>query len=130
EVSMNKKVLVIYFTQSGQLEDILRNFTSPILEAGHTVEYVRVHPEKAYPFPWSGESFFSVMPDCVQAVPAALAPFSLKESTYDLIILGYQAWFLSPSIPSNSILTHPTVKKVLKNTPVICITGARNMWIS
>ena len=70
------------------------------------------------------------MPDCVLQVPTQLQPFQLKENGYDLIILGYQAWFLSPSIPVNSILLHPSVQAVLKNTPVVTITGARNMWIS
>ena len=70
------------------------------------------------------------MPDAVLGVPTELEPFSLKETSYDLIILGYQAWFLSPSIPSNSILAHPSMQAVLKNTPVVTITGARNMWIS
>ena len=127
---MSKKILVIYYTQSGQLQDILNNFTAPLIEAGNTVEQVRVYVAKDYPFPWTGESFFAVMPDCVLSVPTELKPFQLKEDKYDLIILGYQAWFLSPSIPVNSILNHPAVKTVLKNTPVVTITGARNMWIS
>ncbi len=127
---MGKKILVIYYTQSGQLEDILNCFTAPLVEAGNTVEKIRVHVAKDYPFPWTGKSFFAVMPDCVLGVPTELPNFHLKESRYDLIILGYQAWFLSPSIPSNSILSHPSVKMVLKDTPVITITGARNMWIS
>jgi hypothetical protein len=127
---MGKKILVIYYTQSGQLEDILNCFTTPLIEAGNTVEKVRVHVTKDYPFPWTGKSFFAVMPDCVLGVPTALQDFQLQETRYDLIILGYQAWFLSPSIPSNSILNLPAVKSVLKDTPVITITGARNMWIS
>ena len=127
---MSKKILVIYYTQSGQLEDILYNFTTPLIEAGNTVESVRVHVAKDYPFPWTGESFFAVMPDCVLSVPTELKPFQLKENKYDLIILGYQAWFLSPSIPVNSILNNPSVKGILKDTPVVAITGARNMWIS
>lgn len=127
---MSKKILVIYYTQSGQLEDILNHFTAPLIEAGNTVEKVRVHVAKDYPFPWNGKAFFSVMPDCVQGVPTELKPFELKESKYDLVILGYQAWFLSPSIPVNSILQTSSVKAVLKDTPVITITGARNMWIS
>jgi hypothetical protein len=85
---------------------------------------------KDYPFPWTGKSFFAVMPDCVLGVPTELKPFQLKEDRYDLVILGYQAWFLSPGIPANSILNHPSVKAVLKDAPVITITGARNMWIS
>ncbi len=127
---MGKKILVIYYSQSGQLKDITDNLTAPLIEAGNTVEEVRVHAAKDYPFPWTGKSFFAVMPDCVLGVPVQLRDFQLKENKYDLIILGYQAWFLSPSIPSNSILNHLAVKSVLKDTPVITITGARNMWIS
>jgi hypothetical protein len=127
---MNKKVLVIYYSQSGQLGDIVNSLCSPLIAAGNTVETIRVLPLKAYPFPWTGKSFFAVMPDCVLGVPTELQPIQLKETGYDLVVLGYQAWFLSPSIPSNSILNHPSVKGVLKNTPVVTITGARNMWIS
>lgn len=127
---MGKKILVIYYTQSGQLEDILNKFTAPLDEAGNLVEKVRVHVAKDYPFPWTGNAFFAVMPDCVLSVPTELKPFQLKENKYDLVILGYQAWFLSPSIPVNSILNDPSVKAVLKDTAVITITGARNMWIS
>jgi hypothetical protein len=127
---MSKKVLVIYYSQSGQLGDIVNSLTGPLKDAGHVVETIQVQPVNAYPFPWKGKSFFAVMPDCVLGVPTELQPFQLKETAYDLIVIGYQAWFLSPSIPSNSILNHPSVKAVLKNTPVVTITGARNMWIS
>ena len=127
---MGKKILVIYYSQSGQLEDILNNFTLSLVEAGNHVEKVRIHVANDYPFPWTGKAFFAVMPDCVLSVPTQLKPFQLKENKYDLVILGYQAWFLSPSIPVNSILNDPAVKAVLKDSPVVTITGARNMWIS
>jgi hypothetical protein len=127
---MSKKVLAIYYSQSGQLGDIVSSLTTPLIEAGHSVETIRVQLVNDYPFPWSGKNFFAVMPDCVLGVPTALQPIQLKEKKYDLIILGYQAWFLSPSIPANSILNHPAIKTVLKNTTVVTITGARNMWIT
>lgn len=127
---MSKKILILYYTQSGQLEDILRKFAEPLLLAGNTAEFVFIKPQKEYPFPWTGKSFFSVMPDCVLGNTIPLSPFQLKEKTYDLVIFGYQPWFLSPSIPANSILHHQDIKQVLKNTPVVTITGARNMWIS
>lgn len=127
---MSKRILVIYYSQSGQLGEILGNFTRPLVAAGHQVEKVCVSPAVTYPFPWKGKSFFAVMPDCVLEVPTTLQPFQLKENSYDLVVMGYQAWFLSPSIPFNSIMNHPAVKAVIKDTPVITITGARNMWIS
>jgi hypothetical protein len=127
---MSKKILAIYYSQSGQLEDIIDRFTAPLAEADNSIEKVRIYVKNDYPFPWTGKAFFAVMPDCVLGNPTELKDFQLKEKKYDLVILGYQAWFLSPSIPSNSILNHPAVKDVLKGTPVITITGARNMWIS
>ncbi|MDP4131714.1 MAG: hypothetical protein Q8918_05625 [Bacteroidota bacterium] len=127
---MGKKVLAVFYTQSGQLASIIDHFTRPLSDAGVSVEKVQVSPGTAYPFPWSGKSFFAVMPDSVNQVPGPLEPFSFKEASYDLIILGYQAWFLSPSIPANSLMNDPGFKAIAKNCPVITVTGARNMWIS
>jgi hypothetical protein len=127
---MGKKVLAIYYSQSGQLDEIMDNFTAPLVGEGVEVERVRIQPVTAYPFPWTTEQFYSVMPDCVLGVGVELQPFSLKQSSYDLIILGYQAWFLSPGIPVNSLLHHPAFLAVLQNTPVVTITGARNMWVN
>ncbi|MDB5022641.1 MAG: hypothetical protein JWP78_396 [Mucilaginibacter sp.] len=127
---MDKKVLAIYYTQSGQMGQIIDSFTHPIAQTGAMVEKVLIKPVTDYAFPWTGNRFFSVMPDCVLSVPTALEPIDLKEKSYDLIILGYQPWFLSPSIPSNSLLNHPGFQAVLKGTPVITISAGRNMWLN
>jgi hypothetical protein len=127
---MTRKVLAIYYSQSGQLGEIIGNFTAPFIQQGDSVEVVRIHPAELYPFPWTGNSFFAVMPDCVLGNPRPLENFQLKDTKYDLIILGYQAWFLSPSIPFNSLMSFPAIQAILKDTPVVTITGARNMWIS
>lgn len=127
---MQKKILAIYYSQSGQLGEIMGAFISPFLTANFSVETVQIFPEENYPFPWSAKSFFSVMPDSVSGIPIKLKPFFCKEEKYDLIILGYQAWFLSPSIPFNSLMKDGRFLNLLKDTPVITITGARNMWLS
>lgn len=127
---MNKKVLAIYYSQSGQLGEIIDNFTAPMEAAGTTVEKVRVRLVDEPKFPWTADTFFSVMPNCQLDVPAELQPFELKEKRYDLVVLGYQAWFLSPSIPFNSLMQNESLKAVLKDTPVITATGARNMWLN
>ncbi len=127
---MGKKVLAIYYSQSGQLGEIIDNLTEPLIEANISVEKVRIRPLNDFAFPWTSERFFNVMPDCVLGVTTELAPFTLKETQYDLIIFGYQAWFLSPGIPSRSLLQHPAFLQILKNTPVVTITGARNMWLN
>jgi len=127
---MNKKVLAIYYSQTGQLGDIISNFTAPLVAAGNSVETVVLRSKPGFPFPWTSTSFFDVMPDCVLGVARELEPVTLLRDSYDLIILGYQAWFLSPCIPVNTLLQDPVFSRVLSGTPVITVTGARNMWIS
>ena len=127
---MNKRVLAIYYSQSGQLGEIIDHFTAPLITEGITVEKIRINLVNNYAFPWTTDTFFSVMPDSVLDRPAELVPFELKESKYDLIILGYQAWFLSLSIPINSLLRDQSMKTILNESPVITITGARNMWLN
>lgn len=128
---MSKKVLAVYFTQSGQMEDIISHFTQSLLSSPEiTLEKLRILPAAAYPFPWTTPTFFNVMPESVTTTPVELEPLVFKGERYDLIIIGYQPWFLSPSIPINSVLQHPDFKARLKNTPVITISGCRNMWIN
>ena len=127
---MHKKILAIYYTQSGQMREIINSFTAPLIEAGVSVEKAGIKPVTDYDFPWTGKRFFSVMPSCVLGVPEPLEPLNLKEKSYDLIILGYQPWFLSPSIPCNSLLQNAEFRALLKDTPVLTISAARNMWIN
>ena len=127
---MSRKILAIYYTQTGQLAEIINNISTALISEDTSVEYVSIKPVNDYPFPWNGEQFFSIMPNCVLDVSTPLQPFQLKEKKYDLILLGYQPWFLSPCIPINSLLDDAAFKEVLNGTPVITITGARNMWIN
>jgi hypothetical protein len=127
---MNKKVLAIYYTQSGQMGEIVNSLTTPLADAGATIETVTIQPIDNYKFPWTGKSFFSVMPYCVLGVPVPLEEIKFRETKYDLIIFGYQPWFLSPSIPSNSLLHTESFRDMLKGTPVVTISAARNMWIN
>lgn len=127
---MPKKVLAIYYTQSGQMAEVIDSFTSPLVDSGILVEKVVIKPLADYNFPWTGKRFFSVMPSCVLGIPEPLEPLSLHEKFYDLVILGYQPWFLSPSIPSNSLLHNEEFLALLKGAPVVTISTARNMWIN
>lgn len=131
---MSKKVLVVYFTQSGQMEEIIDHFTAPLYAVTGMdveIEKVRIHPQHPFPFPWKTTAlFFDAMPHSVDGVPEPLEPFHFKHSNYDLIIIGCQPWFLSPNIPINTLLLHPQFKAVANNTPVITISGCRNMWIN
>lgn len=127
---MAKKVLALYYTQTGQLGDIVDQFTAPLEAAGATVEKLNIKPVNDFPFPWKSEVFFDAMPESVKGIPVELQPFSFKEVKYDLIIFAYQPWFLSPSIPATSMLKDEKVKQIMRDTPVITVSAGRNMWIN
>lgn len=127
-----KNVLVIYYSQSGQLESIARNIADPLLNSSEiNVRFHEIQLEKGFPFPWNSEAFFDVFPESFLQIPTALKPVSpeILNTKFDLILLNYQVWYLSPSIPINSFLKSPEAKILLNNTPVITISGSRNMWI-
>lgn len=126
-----KNVLVIYFSQSGQLKEIADNVTKPLIDDPDVnVVFYNIEMETPFPFPWNKESFFDAFPESFMQIPARLKPVpqAVLDIKYDLILFHYQVWFLSPSIPVNSFLKSPEAKQLLNNTPVVTISGSRNMW--
>jgi len=126
-----KNVLVIYFSQSGQLHEIAQNISGPLLaDPNVNLVFHKIEMEKPFPFPWDKESFFDAFPESFLQIPAKLKPVpqEILDVKYDLVLLHYQVWFLSPSIPVNSFLKSPEAKQLLNNTPVVTISGSRNMW--
>ncbi|WP_281226034.1 dialkylrecorsinol condensing enzyme DarA [Flavobacterium aquiphilum] len=127
-----KNVLVIYYSQSGQLESIARNIAKPFLNSDNiNVLFHEIQLEKPFPFPWNSEAFFGAFPESFLQIPTALKPVSeeIMNTKFDLILLNYQVWYLTPSIPVNSFLKSPEAKILLNNTPVVTINGSRNMWV-
>jgi hypothetical protein len=124
-----KRVLIIYYTQTGQLKQIVDSITSS-LEKDCRIFYEEIRPVSPYPFPWHGMPFFQVFPESVSEIPCELEPLKVDPgAAYDLVVLAYQVWYLSPSIPVSSFLQSENTKKLLNGKPVVTILGVRNMWI-
>jgi hypothetical protein len=126
-----KNVLVIFYSQSGQLKSIAQNIAKPFLNSDEIkVTFHEIQLEKPFPFPWNKTSFFDAFPESFLQIPAVLKPVSdeILNTKFDLVLFHYQVWYLSPSIPINSFLKSEEGKKILNNTPVVTINGSRNMW--
>lgn len=122
------KVLYLSYSQSGQLDEIAERFFLPF--SSHKIDRVKVRPSKPFPFPWTSAEFFDAMPETVLEEPIQLEPLNIPGSDYDLIVLGYQPWFLSPSLPVTALLKNDEFKTVVQGKPVVTIVGSRNMWIN
>lgn len=127
---MKKNILVISYSQTGQLDDIVKNFISPLCENKATIEITHrnIEPIKYYPFPWDMMTFMDTFPESVHLDGCDIKSFN-DDREYDLIILAYQVWFLSPSIPITAFLKSSYAKEKLHNKPVITLIGCRNMWV-
>lgn len=124
-----KKALIVYYTQSGQLKDIIDSVCSP-MQDDFEFTFEELVPVPAFPFPWKGMSFYQAFPESVQEIPCRLEDFAFDpDEDFDLIILAYQPWYLSPPIPFTAFLQSEAAAKVLVGKPVITILGCRNMWI-
>ncbi|MDR2081245.1 MAG: dialkylresorcinol condensing enzyme [Campylobacteraceae bacterium] len=128
----HKKVLVVHYSQSGQLDDAIRYCILPLLnDKSVSVTDLRLKPSKPFPFPWNVLDFLSVFPESVYCDKISLEPFDInKNEEFDLIILAYQVWFLSPSLPMSSFLQSAEAKTWLNDKPVITFIACRNMWLT
>jgi hypothetical protein len=124
-----KKVLVLYYSQSGQLKKVMDRIVMP-LEHDDEVEcdYRVIKPVNPYPYPWPFYAFFNIFPEAVYLDGCDVEPIEVQNE-YDLIVLGYTSWFLSPSIPVTGFLQSDQAKRLFKDKPVVTVIACRDMWL-
>jgi hypothetical protein len=124
-----KRVLVVYYSQTGQLRRILDSMLSPLAGAAD-VTWWQLEPAAPYPFPWPVPSFLDQFPESVLMVPPELKPLPAAPSQpFDLVILAYTVWYLAPSPPVSAFLKSPAAE-ILRGTPVVTVVNARDKWLT
>lgn len=120
--------LAVYaYSQTGQLYEALTALVAPLEKAGSRVEWIAVRPKAPYPFPWPLRRFFGVFPDAVD--PEAVVDIDVdppRAPRADLVVLGFQVWYLAPSIPVRSLLA----LRSFGGQSVVGVVACRNMWYS
>jgi len=126
-----KKVLVVQYSQTGQLSRVMDALAAPLRQdAGLVVTTLTLKPMQAYPHPWPVLRFIDTFPESVALDGPELEPLGLAPGErFDLVILGYPVWFLSPALPVSSFLKHPQAQAILRDTPVVTVVACRDMWI-
>ena len=128
-----KRVLVIHFSQSGQLAEIVQSVCAPLRASSDiALTTALIRPRRPFPFPWPFWRFFDTFPETVYADASAapIEPLDLPDDAeFDLIVLAYQVWFLSPSLPTTAFLQSEQAARLLRGKPVVTLIGCRNMWL-
>lgn len=128
---MSKRVLAIYYSQTGQLENVMKAMLAPLHDHEEIeLTMLPLRSSETFAFPWSFFRFFDCFPETVYLDPPQNLPLEIDNpESYDLIILGYQPWFLSPSMPMSAFMQSAQAERILKDKPVITVIACRNMWI-
>jgi hypothetical protein len=126
-----KRILVLSYSQTGQLSEITQRIVAPLQQCPHcSVHIETLRPVVPYPFPWGIFNFLDAFPESAHMVAPPLQPLSLTgDEEFDLVILPYQVWFLAPSLPITAFLKHPLAQKLLAGKPVVTVIACRNMWM-
>ena len=68
-----KNVLVVYYSQSGQLLDISKNITKKLEESDKVnLDFYEIKLKNNFPFPWNKKSFFNAFPETFLQTPTPL----------------------------------------------------------
>ncbi len=127
---LRKKIVLFYYTQTGQALQIAEKICMPLMQAGCEVLRKEIIPETPFPFPWSAMDFFQVFPESRMGVPCQLKPIDLSDvMDADLVIIAGQSWYLSWSVPIHSFFQSPEIQAYLKGRDIVVTMGCRNMWV-
>jgi len=124
-----KKVLVLYYSQAGQLKRVVDSFISKLPDEEIQVDVKRITPKRSFPFPWPFYEFFDEFPEAVLMDGCEINEVEDVGDDYDLVILGYTVWYMSPSIPMTAFMQSEQAKKILKDKPVVTLIACRDMWV-
>jgi hypothetical protein len=127
-----KRILVVYYSQSGDVARILETFIAPIRNLPNVQLAVeRLEPAEPYPFPWRTlPRLLSIFPQCHRGGGAGIRPLSIRaDQPFDLVILAYQVWFLAPSLPVQDFFKSGHARALL-GAKVVTLCVCRNMWHS
>lgn len=124
------KIVLFYYTQTGQALQIAQKVCEPLVKANHQVILKEITPDKSYPFPWSLDAFLQVFPESRLGIPCKLKQIDLSDvQDADLVIIAGQSWYLSHSVPLHGFFQSEEIKTYLKGRKIITIDGCRNMWV-
>lgn len=144
------RILVLFHSLSGETNSIVQEICEGLKDGFENERKIPVHfvrqpiqTSPSFPFPWKSLfSFFDCMPETVDEKvrdkhlkharvvnPPHPELNTTTDEAFDLVILGWQTWFLSPSLPVSLALSNPSYGRILSNNiPLFLVGTHRNMW--
>lgn len=121
-----KRILVLFYSQTGQLKEILKKVFSKLASDNH-IDYLEIKaPQITFPLNW--QSMFDLFPESVLQIPCEIAYDMPDNNQYDAVVLGFQTWFLNLSLPMLAFTQTEDFIKLVENRNVYLLMDCRNSW--
>lgn len=120
---MMENILICYYSQTGQLKDILINMFSSL---NANLEFCEIRAPQ-YTFPLNWRSMFEMFPESVLQMPCQIS-YDIPLKKFDKIVIGFQTWFLHLSLPMLSFIMTDDFKTLVNGKEVILVMDCRNSW--
>lgn len=120
-----RRIQIVYYSQSGSLKYLIEESMRPYL-GDYVLIWNPIHCAKPFPFPWNRRRFFSVFCDSVLQRGCRIVNNEIKIEKDDMILLGFQPWFLHLSLPIQSFINSTQFGRIVKDREVILFTCYRN----
>jgi multimeric flavodoxin WrbA len=124
-----KRVLIIYYSFSGQTQLLIQRVAAGIMEGDLEVSIERLHPVRQIPFPflsWRSMSRVMILSFFRKRVKVQTNE-ALLDSKWDMILLAGPTWSYSPSGPVLDFLDRYG-NTLCKGTTVLPLISCRSYW--
>ena len=123
------RVLLLYFSFSGQTSGLLNNLSSGLKQEGVEVNFVKLRPLAPLRFPIGSifATFKMMVTTSLRCRIAINEPEASVWEDYELIILAGPSWSYNPSGPIHDLLDR-FGPRLFKNKTVLPIISCRGYW--
>ena len=137
EPGARPRVLIVYFTFSGQTERVADVIGTTLEAGGAEVTKARIQftdqrwaPRfERIPMRFPLIKIVGMLPAQMrQATGEIRIPPEAHQGTYDLIVIGSPTWWFRVSVPIRSYLRSPEAKQVLQGVPFAGFSTSRRYW--
>ena len=137
EIQPGPRVLVVYYTFSGQTERVARVIGETLERRGARVSTVKIEfTDKRWagrfqkiPMRFAMLKIVGMLPaQARQATGEIQVPAEALSGDYDLVVIGSPTWWFRVSIPIRSYLTSPAARNVLEGRPFAAFSTSRRYW--
>ncbi|HKP43414.1 flavodoxin family protein [Mycobacterium sp.] len=131
------RVLLLYYTYSGQSQRVLEAAGEVFRERGCEVQQAKIEfTDQRYAERFSHFPMRRVWPDMLSVLPAQKrgatgdirTPDTVRNGDYDLICIGSPTWWQTVNMPMRSFLKSDEARKLLDAKPFAVFVVCRQYW--